>query len=165
MNSMNVKYKKAETTSELIDALRLRIEAYSEEYGAQAGREQQDEDDKISTIYVALSADGAVVSTARYMESPKGDVKIQRVATRKEYRHKGIGSGLIKYMLGDIVKMKPKRILLWCQVPLRDFYAGCGFKQVSEPFEKGGILQVKMEYCLAKPGRKHKKERIKYIAG
>lgn len=141
---MDVAYKKVETINEFIDAIRLRADVFIKEQGFEPGWEP-DEDDKVSKHYMAVIA-GKIISTARLRETSEGSVKIERMVTMKEYRGKGIGKGLIDYMLNEIMKRKPKRIWLRSQVQSQPFYEKCGFKAVSEPFDMWGVPHVDMEY-------------------
>ena len=141
---MNVKYKEVKTIREFIDAVRLRVEVFILEQGSKPGWEP-DENDKSSRNYVAI-ADGKVVSTARFRESAQGEIKIERMATRKECRGKGIGAGLLEFMLKEIKKSKPKRIWAMCQVRSQPFYERYGFEAISKPYDIYGMMHVDTEY-------------------
>jgi len=141
---MEAQYKEVETINEFIDAIRLRVDVFIKEQGFQPGWEP-DEDDKISKHFIAVS-DGQIVSTARFRETSKGEIKIERMVTKKEYRGKGIGIGLVKYMINKIAKLKPKRIWLRSQVQSQKFYEQCGFKTVSESFDMWGVPHIDMDY-------------------
>lgn len=136
--------KRVETINEFIDAIRLRVNVFVIEQGCELGWDP-DEADKISKHFIALS-DGKVVSTARYREITKGEIKIERMATEKEYRGQNIGKDLIRFMLKDIERLKPVRVWVRSQVQSEPFYQKCGFVAVSEPHEYWGVLHVDMDY-------------------
>lgn len=141
---MKVKFKKVDTINEFIDAIRLRVDVFIKEQGFQPGWEP-DEDDKVSKQFIAI-CDGKIVSTARYRETAKGEIKIERMVTLKEYRCKNIGKGLLTFILKDIKKLKPKRIWLRSQVKSQTFYEKNGFVAISKPFDMWGVLHIDMEH-------------------
>ena len=102
---MKVKYKEVKTINEFIDAIRLRVDVFIIEQGSKPGWEP-DELDKISKHYIVI-ADGKIVSTARVRQPSKGIFKIERMVTKKEYRGKSIGNGLVKFIIDKIKKSKP----------------------------------------------------------
>ena len=141
---MKVKYKKVKTLSEFIDAIRLRVEVFEIEQKCKVGHEP-DEHDKIAVHYIAM-ADDKIVSTARYREPSKRIFKIGRMATKKEYRGRGISIGLLNYIIRDIKKLKPKKIWLQAQVQAQKFYEKNGFKIKSKPYDWDGIPHIDMVY-------------------
>ncbi|MDD5145769.1 MAG: GNAT family N-acetyltransferase [Candidatus Pacebacteria bacterium] len=141
---MDVKYKEISTINEFIDAIRLRADVFIIEQGFQPGWEP-DEDDKISKHFIAV-VDDKIVSTARLRETAKNEIKIERMVTKKEYREKGIGTGLVKFMVEEIKKLNPSRIWLQSQVQAQKFYEDVGFKSVSKPFDMWGVPHIDMDY-------------------
>ena len=141
---MNAEFKQVESINEFIDAIRLRVEVFIKEQGFLPGWEP-DEDDKVSKSFIAL-VKGEVVATARFRESSPGEIKIERMACKKELRKKGICKGLLKFMLQEIKKTKPKRIWAKSQEQAQEFYEKNGFKKVTEAYEEYGVEHVDMEY-------------------
>ena len=141
---MNVIYKKVETINEFIDTIRIRVDVFIKEQGFQPGWEP-DEDDKKSKHFIAI-VDNEIVSTARFREMDKDEIKIERMVTKKEFRSKQIGKGLVEFMLNEIKKTKPKKIWLRSQVQSQPFYEKCNFKATSEPFDMWGIQHIDLEY-------------------
>ncbi len=140
---MGVKYKKAETINEFIDLIRLRVEVFVIEQGFEPGWEP-DEDDKTSTHFIALS-NKKVVGTVRFIQEKKGEYKIGRMCVLKEYRKKGVGRGLMKFMMKELMKLKPKRVWMKSQVRAKGFYEKHGFAAVSKQKEEYGCPHVEME--------------------
>ncbi len=155
---MDVKYKEAETINDFVDAIRLRVDVFILEQGCKPGWEP-DKDDKHSKHFIAIK-DGAVVATARYREVSKSEIKIERMVTKKEYRNKGVGRGLLQFMIKYIMKQKPRKIILQSQVQARKFYEECGFKTTSKPFDLYGIQHIDMEY-IVNSLKKHRKSTLK----
>ena len=145
---MKIRYKEVGTISEFIDAIRLRVDVFIKEQGFQPGWEP-DEDDKVSRHFIAIK-DNKIVGEARVREVEKGEFKIERMVTAKDYRGKGIGRGLVEHVISEILKIKPKKIWLRSQVQAQEFYEKCGFKSVSEPFDMWGIPHIDMDYISLK---------------
>ncbi len=89
-----------------------------------------------------------MVATGRLREHPKGSLKIERMAVKKEHRGKNIGQGLLEYMIKNAKYKKPKRIWMQSQVKAKNFYEKNNFKVVSEEYDlyNLGIPHVDMEY-------------------
>ncbi len=149
---MNPIYKKVSSIREFIDAIRLRVDVFIKEQAFEPGWEP-DEDDKSAYHYIAL-VNGITVATARWREIIPGEIKIERLATRKEFRGKGIAKGLLSHMITDIKQHNPKRIWLNSQCHAQKFYEKCGFIPVSDAFDMHGTLHIEMEYKFRvdKPG-------------
>jgi len=141
---MAVKYKEVKTINEFIDAVLLRYDVFVREQGFKPGWEP-DEEDKVSRQFIAVS-DGKVVATARYRESPKGQIKIERVAVKRQQRKRGIGEGLLRFMVARIRKLELGRIWLRSQLEQQPFYEKCGFTSVYKPYDKYGVPHIDMEY-------------------
>lgn len=141
---MNPIYKKVTSIKEFIDAIRLRVDVFIKEQGFEPGWEP-DEDDKNAHHYIAL-VDNTTVATARWRETSSLEIKIERLATKKEFRGKGIAKGLLAYMLTDIKQYNPKKIWLNSQCHAQKFYEKCGFIPVSETFDMHGTPHIEMEY-------------------
>ena len=141
-----VQYKKVSSITKFIDAIRIRVDVFIKEQGFAVGWEP-DEDDKTAIHYIAID-NGMIVATARVREMEKNEFKIERMATKKEYRGQGIGTGLINYIIGELQTRKAKRIWMQAQCQAQDFYEKCGFKPISKPFNHHGLDHIEMEYPL-----------------
>ena len=88
-------------------------------------------------------AHGKIVGTTRYRLA--GDqVKIERIAVKKEYRGQGIGREIVKFALRSIDKQHPRGVYLHAQTVAEDFYRKLGFQPVGERFMEAGIEHIKM---------------------
>ena len=125
MSRMTIKYKEVKTISEFIDYIKIRADVFILEQGFAPGWEP-DEDDKVSKHFIALDSK-KVIATGRYREIKKGEIKIERMAVRKDCRGKGIGNGILSYMINDIKKHKPKKIWTRSQPQAMPFYDKFGF--------------------------------------
>lgn len=145
---MEVVYKKVETINEFIDAIRIRVEVFIIEQKCKPGWEP-DELDKEAKHFIAI-VNNQIVSTLRVRNTKPEEVKIESMATKKEYRGKGISKGLLEFVLNEIKKQNPKRIWMEAQVQAKDFYEKMGFKSISISEEYDlfdtGIPHIEMEY-------------------
>lgn len=146
--AIKLKYKQAKTIREFVDMIRLRVDVFIREQGFAPGWEP-DEDDKESRHYVAF-AGGEVVGTARVRENKNGMYKIERMAIKKEFRKKGVGGGLLRYIIKKIKKLRPKKIWLQSQAHAQNFYKKCGFSVVGKEFNHHGLPHVSMVYKIKK---------------
>ena len=144
MEIKNTKCKEVEKIDEFIDAIRIRVDVFIKEQKCKPGWEP-DQDDKKSKHFIAITG-GNIVATARVRETGSREYKIERMATKKEHRKKGIGKGLVDYIINQIKKQNPKRIWMQSQVRSRKFYEKCQFKAVSKPYDLYGIQHIDMEF-------------------
>lgn len=138
---MTVKYKQVKTIKEFIDAVQIRVEVFIKEQQCKPGWEP-DEEDKTSKHFIA-KVDNKIVGTARTRQPNQGDVKIERMVIDKSYRGKGVGEGLLRYIIRHT--KKSKRIWMQAQTQAQTFYEKCDFHVVSKPYDLWGIEHVDME--------------------
>ena len=141
---MSIDYKEIETISEFIDAIRIRVDVFIKEQKCEPGWEP-DEEDKNSKQYIAI-VDGKIVSTARMRETGDNEIKIERMATIKEFRNKGITKGLVEFIVDSVKDLNPKKIWMQGQVQAQKFYGKCGFEAVSKDYVLYGIPHIDMVY-------------------
>ncbi|UCE18774.1 MAG: GNAT family N-acetyltransferase [Gemmatimonadota bacterium] len=138
---MDVEYKIADTTEELIDLLMLRVEVFVVEQNGPPD-EEPDVYDKESTFIVAKD-DHNIVGTARF-RWVRDEIKIERIAVKKKYRGRGIGKELVRQALRYIEEKHPKGVYLHAQTVAEEFYRKLGFESVGERFMEAGIEHIKM---------------------
>jgi len=141
---MSIDYKVIETISEFIDAIRIRVDVFIKEQKCEPGWEP-DEEDKNSKQYIAI-VDSKIVATARMRETGVKEFKIERMATIKEFRNKGITKGLVEFIINSVKGLGPKKIWMQSQVQAQKFYERCGFEAVSKHYDLHGIPHVDMEH-------------------
>jgi predicted GNAT family N-acyltransferase len=89
------------------------------------------------------------MGTARWREYEDGIAKIERVATKAEYRGKGVASKLIKQIIEDIKAAGGyKKIVLGAQDTAMPLYEKQGFLVYGEGFVEAGIDHHMMEKVL-----------------
>lgn len=86
------------------------------------------------------------MGTARWREYKQGVAKIERVATKGEYRGKGVASKLLQQIIADIKEYGGyQKIVLGAQDTAMPLYEKHGFKVYGEGFVEAGIDHHMME--------------------
>ena len=70
--------------------------------------------------------------------------KIERVSVLRDYRHKGIGSAIIKMVIEKARNMDIEKIYLHSQMDSKNFYQQLGFFQHGEIFFEADKLHIEM---------------------
>ncbi len=145
---MKIRYKKITSIVEFIDAIRIRVDVFIIEQKCKSGWEP-DEEDKVADHYIA-TVNNEIIATARVREVNKKEYKIERMAVKKAFRNKGIGKGLVNYIVNEIKKNNPKKIWMQAQVQAQQFYEKCGFIAVSIQYDLYdlGIPHIDMVYIV-----------------
>ena len=91
-----------------------------------------DETDEIAVHMVMFDGD-APVAACRIFAGDKPDVYILgRLAVKKAYRSRGIGSALLEKAKAQAKKLGAKKLILHSQMQAQDFYAKNGFAAYGE---------------------------------
>lgn len=104
------------------------------------------DDDDDSAIHLLAVSANTPIGTARILASGQ----IGRMAVRKPWRGKGVGSALLQ----AAIDCCPSPPFLHAQVHAVGFYAAGGFVPTGETFNEAGILHQRMTFrpTLATPG-------------
>lgn len=94
--------------------------------------------------YYLLYYNDSPVATARWRKTAKG-IKLERFASLKEYRNKGLGSQLLQKILKDVLPLNQK-IYLHSQIKAITYYEREGFRKSGEKFVEANIEHYLMEY-------------------
>ena len=89
---------------------------------------------------LAVDAAGNAIGTARLL----ADGKIGRMAVLREWRGRGVGSGLLLQLLKEARKQRLQELALHAQVYANEFYRKFGFEIMGDEFVEAGIPHVKM---------------------
>jgi predicted GNAT family N-acyltransferase len=95
-------------------------------------------------IHYLLYAEGEAVATARWRETDKG-IKLERFATLRSHRNKGLGAELLQDIMEDILPLGEK-IYLHSQILAIPFYERHGFVKIGEMFTEAEIEHFTMIY-------------------
>ena len=137
-------YKLMETEDELQGANEVKRQVFVIEQGIteELVFQSAEESDEINII---VKNDSMVVGTARVVFPANDTAKIERMAVLRSFRRRGIGKGIISFLLGELKRKKIKNIILHAQYQVYDFYKTYGFNVSGLPFMEAGIKHVKME--------------------
>lgn len=135
---MTIAYRYAMTVQDRETCFAIREEVFVRGQNVPLALERDEHDDSATHI-LAEDDNGHILGTARLRYL--GDMaKIERVAVLEEARGKGIGRGLMAFIIentaekGDIAKLK-----LGSQSHAIPFYAALGFEPVGEEYMDAGI--------------------------
>ena len=101
-------------------------------------------DDVSEHIMVILDKKPIGCARIRYIGKT---AKLERIAILKEYRGKGYGKELMKFLVGHAGK-KADEVTMHAQYYLLDFYKSLGFQPVGEKFSEAGIEHIKMKKII-----------------
>lgn len=123
------------------DVLKIREKVFIE--GQNVPKEiERDEYDNISK-HVIVSVDNKPIGCAR-IRNVENKLKLERIAILKEYRSRGFGKDLMRWLVDYSKKQNVKEIYMNAQYYLLDFYKKFGFKPRGEIFKEAGIDHIQM---------------------
>lgn len=146
--------QKVITEKELAKTLKLREEVFCNEQGVPL-KEEVDVFDELShkrSMHIIVTERGQVVGTLRVVNRTDY-VKIGRVAVKKEFRGKGIGTKMVNFAIDEclaenLFNVRNKYFYLESQIDAIPFYEKIGFKAYGDEFEDCGIQHRKMQYLV-----------------
>ena len=116
----------------------IRHQVFVQEQNVPEEMEWDDYDE--SSIHYLATIDNRVVAVARL----KPDGQLGRMAVLAKFRHQGIGSSLLRFILLDIQDKGLSNIYLHAQVSAISFYQKHGFKENGLVFYEANIAHRKM---------------------
>jgi predicted GNAT family N-acyltransferase len=141
--SNQIVYRPPLDQAELNKALELRQEVFINEFA----RDRLIDSDEIDLTchHIVAVQDDDVIGTLRLYELTPGDreIKIGRVAVRKELRGQGIGTELMATAL-SWAKSKYHSVYLYSQIDVVDFYKRLGYIEEGDIFLEAGTEHIVM---------------------
>jgi len=123
-------------------AMPIRYAVFVEEQGVPVEMELDEHD---AASLHALAYDGAaVVGTGRLLP----DAHIGRMAVRKEFRGRGVGSALLKKLCEAARQRGDREVVLSAQVHALEFYRAHGFEAYGAVYQDAGIPHQDMHRAL-----------------
>ena len=110
------------------DAKAIREEVFCREQGYQNEFDELDAD----SISLVLYLDETPIATGRLTKIDPSCYQIGRVAVRKPYRGKQVGSYLVRFLCKKAREMGARTCIVHAQMEKRAFYARLGFRLVGE---------------------------------
>jgi predicted GNAT family N-acyltransferase len=132
----------AADTKELLDqAWTIRRRVFIEEQ--RVPEEIELDADDASAFHALATAGAAAIGCGRYVVH--GDeVKIGRMAVLPEYRGRGIGREILRFLMESARARGFRRAMLHAQLTAEGFYLKQGYEPVGEVFEEAGIAHRAM---------------------
>ncbi|MBK8972994.1 MAG: GNAT family N-acetyltransferase [Hahellaceae bacterium] len=98
-----------------------------------------DEWDADAIHFLVLDSEGHSLATARLIYDTPTQVRMGRFAVLPPYRHQGVASGLLRYMIGFARSQGVEDVSLSAQQSVQALYAREGFECRGEPYSEAGI--------------------------
>lgn len=130
------------------DLLGIRFEVFVDEQGVPAELEH-DEYDPPALHLLATAPDGKPVATARMLP----DGHIGRMAVLRAWRRQGIGSAMLRELIGLAAGRRINTLVLNAQCEAESFYRRLGFNPEGGIFKDAGIDHRRMTMKLGPDGR------------
>lgn len=124
------------------DLFELRRCVFVLEQGVDSSEEFDGHDD--SALHIGAYVDGRPIGCGR-IRMVDGKAKLERIAVVKDMRGQGVGRAIVAYMKEVSRTMGASSCYLHSQISAVEFYSGCGFRKVGEPFFEAGIAHYMME--------------------
>ena len=135
--------KLVETEAEMEGALGVRFRVFVGEQNVPM-EEELDEVDAIATHAIVVDG-GEVVATGRvFYRDEDTAARIGRMAVDIEYRRKGIGGRLLRFLEDEATAQGVTTYILSAQVYVKDFYAAHGYIERGEEFLESDIVHILM---------------------
>jgi predicted GNAT family N-acyltransferase len=129
------------------DAKVIRQEVFVEEQGFKEEFSSEDN----NAIHLVLYLDNYPIATARLIEEDPETYHVGRVAVRKPYRGKKIGTYLMKFLEVKARTLGARKLVLNAQLDKKDFYLKCGYKEIDgEIFLDEGCPHIALEKQIVK---------------
>ena len=138
--TMDVRIVREHRSIEEILDIRRRVFVF--EQGVDSSEEFDGYDD--SAVHIGACIDGVPIGCGR-IRMIDGKAKLERIAVVKDLRGQGVGRAIVAYMKEVSRAMGVSSCYLHSQTSAVEFYSGCGFRKVGEPFFEAGIAHYMME--------------------
>lgn len=138
--------KLVESEGDMEAAIAVRFRVFVDEQSI-APEEELDEADATATHAIAIR-EGKVVGTGRLVWGEDGNALIGRMAVDVQWRRKGVGGEILKFLEDSARKQGLTRSVLHAQEYVKSFYAAHGYQQHGDTFLEVDIPHVEMRKDL-----------------
>ncbi len=136
-------YKLISNDRELKSAFKVRRLVFVEEQGISKELELDEHDKEV--LHMVVKDKERIIGTARVRFLATGQAKLERMAVLKHFRRRGIGRGIISFLIEELRSRQIGQVLLHAQYSVVAFYRSCGFEESGSPFWEAGIRHIKMK--------------------
>ena len=126
-------------------AKKIREEVFIKEQGFAY---EFDDIDHFSIHFLLYLKDISVATCRLFFDQVLCSYHIGRIAVKKEYRNKGIGSTLLLEVEKYLYEMGAKQVILGSQVTAKEFYSKNGYKECSDIYLDEGVEHIYMRKDL-----------------
>lgn len=126
-----------------LDALKIRYQVFVKEQGVQLEREI--DKDEAYAVHFVLYEDNEALATVRLLPVDETMMKLQRMAVKKEARHRGLGNIIIAEAEKFAKQQGFTTIKLGAQLTAQEFYEKMGYQAYGEVFLDAGIQHIAMK--------------------
>ncbi len=138
----SLRIKQVESEGDMEAAIAVRFRVFVDEQSI-SPEEELDEADATATHAIALSK-GTVVGTGRLVWGDDGSAHIGRMAVDAQWRRKGVGGEILKFLEDFARKQGLTNSVLHAQEYVKSFYAAHGYLQHGDAFLEVDIPHVEM---------------------
>ncbi|MBR0295173.1 MAG: GNAT family N-acetyltransferase [Bacilli bacterium] len=132
------------TPYQMSEAINIRYRVFCLEQGIDYSLEVNLEEEKLAKHFLICYKEN-VIGTIRYLITDDG-IKLQRFAIKKEYRGKGYGKEVFKFITEMLAaKYNPVTLFFHAQSYLIPLYESLGYVCEGEPFEEAGRSHILMK--------------------
>lgn len=108
---------------------------------------EMDADDSHAFHALAI-LDGLAIGCGRMLDHGADEVKIGRMAVLREFRSRGVGAQILRFLVDAARTRGCRKAILHAQLTAEGFYVREGFKPVDGVFDEAGIAHRLMERNL-----------------
>ena len=141
-----ISIKEVETATELVQAQNIRVEVLESEQGFSHEVNIDGRDETAS--HVLILDDGLPVATARLTAEGEGEGMIERIATLRSHRGRGLGKRLIQTLESVAERRGVHTVSIEPHAHLEEFFDQLGYKRVAPPRTVGEHRLVKLRKRL-----------------
>lgn len=123
------------------EARLIRTEIFMDEQGFK----NEFDDDDSKCIHAVVFADGTAAAAGRIFPPQNGVCVIGRIAVRKAFRGKNLGSATVKLLEEKAGELGAEKIALSAQCRVREFYEKLGYSASGEVYSDEFCPHIHME--------------------
>ena len=142
-SNVPIRIEVADTDNLFDQIFSIREEVFVEETEIEE-EEEYDGMDHLSTHFIAFWEEEAAATARLYRIPGSGKMRIARLAVRKAFRKKGVGTALLTHLLTKIPK--GETVVIHSLIATIPFFEKIGFQVLGETFEEAGLPHVEMNW-------------------